>query len=290
MTGFARSSGASGPFQWAWELKSVNGKGLDVRFRLPSLVDGIDLEGRKRLSARLSRGSVSATLDLKRDGAARLPVVNREVLERYLEIAAELGAGAGAAPASIDGLMGLKGVIESADEEASEEELAALNTDLLTGLEAAGADLVAAREGEGAALSKILAPLLERTEELVSAARANESAGAEAIRERLAQKIADLLPAEAPVTEERLAQEVTLLAIKADIREELDRLEAHIASARELLAKGSPVGRKLDFLCQEFNREANTLCSKSTDSDLTQIGLEMKTVIDQFREQVQNVE
>lgn len=290
MTGFARQSGSTGDFQWTWELKSVNGKGLDVRFRAPSMVDGIDVEGRKRLSGLLSRGSVNANLDLKRGGDAAGLTVNEALLTRIIEVSARHQKEFKLQPASIDGLLGLRGVLEAEDASPDEETLAELRTELLDGLIGAGEQLRAARQDEGQALEDILSAQIDEIERLASAARGHDGARLEAIRDRLAAKLADLLPEDRSFDKDRLEQEVAMIAIKADIREELDRLDAHIASARELLQAEEAIGRRLDFLAQEFNREANTLCSKSGDVSLTAIGLDLKAVVDQFREQIQNVE
>lgn len=290
MTGYARLEGSFGDFQWVWELKSVNSKGFDARFRMPSMIDGLDIEGRKRLSRHISRGSVSVSLDLNREGEAALPQLNDELFAKILAIAAEHQDQPGVAPASLDGLLALRGVLESDSGMPDKETLDNLRQTLLDDLNAAGALLRKSREGEGAALAEMLAGQLEQINALVAAAGNVDAVRLEAIRERFAAKVAELMPDGVAVDEGRLAQEIATLAVKADIREELDRLKAHIEAARDLLAEDDTVGRKLDFLCQEFNREANTLCSKSNDVDLTRLGLDLKAVIEQFREQVQNVE
>ncbi len=290
MTGFARAAGSSTGYTWTWEIKSVNGKGFDARVRVPPMVDGLDIQARQRLARRFKRGSFSVNLALTGEGGSSNLSLNREAMDKLLEIAAGLKDEPGVEPASLDGLLAIRGILEIAADEITEQDRAALSGDLLAGLDQAAAALEQARGEEGAAMQVVLCGFVDTIEKLAAEARECEGARPQAIRDRLAAKIDDLLGADNPMTPERLDQEAALLAVKADIREELDRLAAHIASARELMESTDAVGRRLDFLAQEFNREANTLCSKSGDVALTRIGLELKAVIDQFREQLQNVE
>jgi len=287
MTGFARAEGQHGNVRWVWEVRSVNGKGLEVRSRVPSGHDGLDLKIREQARKRFTRGNLQASLNLKRDASQTAPVINRAALDALLEQAEDLILSNKVERPRLDGLLAIDGILEtSADPDP--EARAALEKALLAGLGEALDGLKSAREEEGAALTPVLSGHIDKVESLTDAAEANAATSIDAIRDRLSAKIAELVDAE--LEENRLAAEIAMLTVKMDVREELDRLRAHVASARELLKQGSPVGRKLDFLSQEFNREANTLCSKSSDSSLTQIGLDLKNVIDQFREQIQNVE
>lgn len=290
MTGFARASGSSNGYEWAWEIKSVNGKGFDARVRVPSVVDGLDIQARKQLAGRFKRGSLSVNLALVRGGDSANLSLNRDALSALMEIAAEFNDAPGVQPATLDGLLAIRGVLETGADELSDEERQSLGSDLLAGLDQAAEALEQARGEEGEALKAVLLGFIDDIETLSGKARECDAARPQAIRDRLAAKIDDLVAAENALAPERLDQEVALLAVKADIREELDRLAAHIKSARELLESSEAVGRRMDFLAQEFNREANTLCSKSGDVALTKIGLDLKAAIDQFREQLQNVE
>jgi uncharacterized protein (TIGR00255 family) len=291
MTGFARADGAEDGLSWAWELKSVNGKGLDLRLRLPPGYDAIEPAMRNLLAARLKRGNVSVNLNLeKRAGAATLRV-NREILNQVLALANEITHQVEAAPPRLDGLLAIRGVLETAEEEEpSPEQRERRHKAMLASAEVALGRLVEMREAEGTRLGEVLERRLEEIAGLVRDAEATAGAQPEAIRTRLKSLIAALMETGASFSEERLAQEAALLVGRADVREELDRLEAHIAAARDLLGEGTGIGRRFDFLCQEFNREANTLCSKSADLELTRIGLALKSSIEQLREQVQNVE
>jgi uncharacterized protein (TIGR00255 family) len=291
MTGFARADGAEDGLSWAWELKSVNGKGLDLRLRLPPGYDAIEPGMRNLLAARLKRGNVSVNLNLeKRAGAATLRV-NREILNQVLALANEITHQVEAAPPRLDGLLAIRGVLETAEEEEpSAEQRERRHKAMLASAEVALGRLVEMREAEGTRLGEVLERRLEEIAGLVRDAEATAGAQPEAIRTRLKSLVAALMETGASFSEERLAQEAALLVGRADVREELDRLEAHIAAARDLLGEGTGIGRRFDFLCQEFNREANTLCSKSADLELTRIGLALKSSIEQLREQVQNVE
>ncbi len=290
MTGFARTSGVHGELRWAWELKSVNSKGLDLRFRLPPGREVLEPLLRAAVAKRITRGNVTINLSIQREGAAPQVRVNEEVLTAVIATARELAKRIEAQPPTLDGILGIKGVMEIVETEESEAERDAANSALLKGFDAALADLVAMRGREGDVIGGVLSDRVSEIEKLTKAAEASPSRSLEAIRARLAEQVKELLAASSTLDQERLHQEAALLAAKADVREELDRLHAHIGAARALLKNGGSVGRKLDFLAQEFNREANTLCSKSNDVSLTGIGLELKTAVDQLREQVQNIE
>ena len=289
MTGFARVDGVSGAYVWAWELKSVNGKGLELRVRVPPGWDAMEAAVRERLK-QLSRGTVYANLSVKREGGAPVVRVNAPVLEAVLATMRELATRTDARPASMDGILGLKGVIEIVEEEEQDDARKAAETDILAGFDDALTALGEMRRHEGAALQTILAARLDEIATLNGRADAAPGRQPAAIQAKLREQIAAVLDTGHKFDPDRLHQEAILLATKADIREELDRLGAHIAQARHLLAGGGAVGRRLDFLSQEFNREVNTVCSKSNDVELTTIGLELKSVVEQFREQVQNLE
>ncbi len=291
MTGYARAQGQFEDRTWTWEVRSVNGRGLEVRCRVPPGFESLDLASRKRISDRFSRGNISVTLTVIRAGGGVAVRVNTEVLERLLTLATDLQKRLPDASApSIDGLLGLRGVIEAAEEELSEDARTAFEAVLLAGLDEAAGALAAMRSEEGARIESVLADHLTRIGDLAVAAGELAAAQPQAVLARLKEQLSALLTAAPPLTEERLAQEAALLAARADPREEIDRLAAHVAAARALTVSTAPAGRKLDFLCQELNREANTLCSKSADVDLTRIGLDLKAAIEQFREQVQNIE
>lgn len=290
MTGFARSHGTSGPYAFEWELKSVNAKGFDFRMRLPPGWDDVELAARKRATELLSRGTVYANLTIKRSSAASTIRVNPDVLNAVVKIATELAGRIDAVAPSIDGLMAMKGVIEVAEPEADEAEDQAARVAVSAAFEQALASLVEMRKREGATLGDILTQRLNEIETLAAKAEAAPGRKPDAIRARLAEQIATLLDASDRFDSDRLTQEALMIATRADIREELDRIASHVSQARDLIGKGGPVGRRLDFLSQEFNREVNTCCSKSNDLELTNTGLELKNVVEQFREQVQNLE
>ncbi|WP_395698231.1 YicC/YloC family endoribonuclease [Methylocella sp.] len=288
MTGFARAAGAAGPYAWAWEIKSVNARGLDLRLRLPPGFDALEPEARRRAGARLARGTVYATLAMRREAAAPDVRVNMELLSRLLGALNGVERPQGVAPASLDGLLALRGVVETAEAPELESALEEARAAALEGFEAALDALCAMRAGEGAAIGAALAQRLARVGDLTARADASPGRQPAAVMARLGQSVAAL--GGTGLDPARLHQEALLLAGKADVREELDRLEAHRAAAQALLAAGGPVGRRLDFLAQELAREANTLCAKSNDVELTAIGMELRVEIEQFREQVQNVE
>ena len=291
MTGFARVEDSRDGVSWAWELKSVNSKSLDLRLRLPPGFDHLEPALRGSLGQRIKRGAVSATLSLAREaGVGGGLRVNRAALDQILALADELTGKIEAAPPRLDGLLALRGILEPAGEEETPASREALGAAFLAGWESALGRLVAVREAEGARLETVLRERLAEMASLAAAAEASAAAQPDAIKARLRSLVAALLEASPALPEERLAQEAALLVARADIREELDRLAAHLAAAQDLLREGAAIGRRFDFLCQEFNREANTLCSKSADVELTRTGLALKAAIEQLREQVQNIE
>ncbi|KPF96868.1 hypothetical protein IP86_15350 [Rhodopseudomonas sp. AAP120] len=290
MTGFARSHGSSGAYSFEWELKSVNAKGFDFRLRIPQGWDDIEAELRKRAADALSRGTVYANLTVKRADAGSTVRINEEVLTSVLKVASELAGRVDAVAPSIDGLMAIKGVIEVSEPEADEAEDKAARSAVVASFAQALASLIEMRKREGATLGAVLTQRLDEIETLAKKAEAAPGRKPEAIKARLAEQVAALLETSERFDADRLHQEAIMLATKADIREELDRIASHVAQAREMLSKGGAVGRRLDFLSQEFNREVNTCCSKSIDLELTNTGLAMKNVVEQFREQVQNLE
>lgn len=288
MTGFARAEGALGDWTWAVEARSVNGRNLEVRFRAPPGLEGLDRVAREAAQSRLQRGQVNVALQARRAERAAAPRVNLPVLEAYLALAQDLGK-QGVAPPTADGLLGLRGVLEAEEPEATPEARAALEAAMAASLREALEGLQAARLGEGRQLAPVLSGFVDRIAALIETAESEAAAQSEAVRERFVRRMAELAPETADL-QDRIVQEAALLAARADVREELDRLAHHVESARSLLAAGGAVGRKLDFLMQEFMREANTLCSKSATTSLTAVGLDLKAVIEQLREQVQNVE
>lgn len=292
MTGFTRAAGRHDGVGWTWEMRSVNGRGLDLRVRTPSGYDALEAVARDAAAKSLKRGSVQIALALDRAGAEAAFAVNRDFLNQLIELSTELKGNKALSPdrPRLEALLAVRGVVEpreaADDPEAVEERLAAIGRSL----EEALAALVVARRAEGAKLEAILRERLDEMDGLCGEAETAATARTDAIRERLRTQIEELLGMAPALSEERLAQEVATLAVKADVREELDRLRAHIDGARVLLDEGDAIGRRLDFLCQEFNRETNTLCSKAGDIELTRIGLGLKAVVDQFREQALNVE
>ncbi len=290
MTGFARSHGASEPYTFEWELKSVNAKGFDLRMRLPPGWDELEAFAKRRAGEVLSRGTVYANLNVKRTGAASTIRINEEVLASIVKVAGVLAGKIDAVAPSIDGLLGIKGVIELVEPESSEDEDKAAKAAAGAAFDQALLDLVEMRQREGVTLGQILSQRMDELERLAQKAEAAPGRRPEAIKARLAEQIAALLETSDRFDPDRLNQEALLIAAKADIREELDRIASHVSQAREMIGKGGPIGRRLDFLAQEFNREVNTCCSKSNDLELTNTGLAMKNVVEQFREQVQNLE
>jgi uncharacterized protein (TIGR00255 family) len=290
MTGFARGHGMSGTYGWAWELKSVNAKGLDLRLRLPPGWDAVEAPVRGSAAQLLARGTVYGTLTVERQGVAPVVRVNEPVLAAVLATLKGLSGRVQAAEPRLDGILALKGVIEVLDEDEREEERGAAETAVIAGFGATVAELVGMRRREGETLGQVLTQRIKEIAALAARAEAAPGRRPEAIKARIAEQVAMLLDASERFDPDRLHQEAILIASKADIREELDRLASHVAQVERLIGDGGAIGRRLDFLAQELNREANTLCSKSNDVELTNIGLELKSVVEQFREQVQNLE
>jgi len=290
MTGFARADGASGIYVWHWEIKSVNAKGLELRLRVPPGWDAIEPPLRARATQALARGTIHANLTVQRAGVPPVVRVNEPVLAAVLSTVENLAQRIRAAPPRLDGILSLKGVIEVIDEDEREEDRRAGEAAVIAGFSDALASLSEMREREGDALGRVLRARLDEIAALAASAEAAPGRKPEAIKARLAEQIAALLETSTRFDPDRLHQEAILIASKADIREELDRLASHVAQAQRLIGDGGAVGRRLDFLSQELNREANTICSKSNDVELTNAGLELKSVVEQFREQVQNLE
>lgn len=289
MTGFGRAEGAFGAARWIWEAKSVNGRGLDVKLRLPPGFDALEPLVRDAAAKRFRRGSIQASLTLQRDagnGGARIDLA---FVESLIEASKPYVAAGHAAPPRWDGLLALRGAFAGEEEAPDPEQRAALEADLARGA-AEALDLLAdARRAEGRTLAGVLNAMMERAEALVQAARTEASDAPAAQAGRLKARLAALAP-EIVIDPQRLAQEAALIAARADVAEELERLSAHVAEARAMLSTPEPAGRRLDFLSQELTREANTLCAKSSELSLTRIGLDLKAVIDQFKEQAANVE
>ena len=290
MTGFARTSGQFESDRWTWEAKSVNGRSLDVRVKAPYGYDRIELPTKKLTSERLDRGSVSLTLTIESERTASTLQVNRSLLDDLIALHGEMVGQVAPDLPKIETLLTIKGVVEAAESAETEDDSEKRELAIMQGLTEALNGLIASRGAEGDRLHALIEDYVSNLENLCHDARNSDGARVNDIRDRLRRQLDELMETPNSVNEERLAQEVALLATKADVREEIDRLEAHCAASRILIADSGPVGRRLDFLCQELNREANTLCSKSASEELTRIGLEMKSVIDQFRQQAQNVE
>ena len=289
MTGFARVDGAAAGYSWAWEVKSVNSKGLDLRFRLPHGFDQIEAMARKLGAEIFMRGNLSINLTLQRPDRPPALDVNREVLEQMISLAVEYKGGR--EKVDVETLFGLRGVIEVIENQDEDEaDIAARDAAVADGFTELMNALATARSEEGARMAVVVDDHIEQIASLTAEAASLAEMLPAKRTERLMAQIEELLGSDSPVSEDRLAQEIALIVVRGDIREELDRLVAHVAAARDLMAEGGAVGRRLDFLCQEFNREANTLCSKSTDLELTRIGLALKAAIERLREQIQNIE
>jgi uncharacterized protein (TIGR00255 family) len=290
MTGFARIDGAEDGYNWVWELRSVNSRSLDVRLRLPNGMDHIETGIRNVISERLTRGNISVSLTLFKPPSHQEVLINTEVLNQILGISKKLSESHDVSPPSVDGLLAIRGVLEVRDEEENDQQRKNLEVAVSNALGKALDELVQNRYAEGERLAISINRHLNEIESLVAEASAIDETQPAVLAKRMREQIRSLANELPALTEERLAQEVAILAVKGDIREELDRLSAHVEGGRELIVGGSPVGRKLDFLCQEFNREANTVCSKSSALNLTRVGLELKAVIERLREQIQNIE
>jgi len=294
MTGYARAQGSDDRRRWVWEARSVNGRNLEIRCRVPQGFDRLENPARTAVGGRLKRGNVSLTLTLTSERQSKPLRINRSLLIELGALVEEVRKSTGAAAPSADGLLRVRGVIEEEEEgEQTEEALAALDKALSVTLDEVLKALVVARAAEGKALATVIDGHVGEIEGLCKRAAERAQAQIGTVRSRFENQLAEIMERVPALSEERFAQEVALLVGKADVREELDRLAAHIAQARTLLAEAradNPVGRKFDFLCQEFNREANTLCSKSADIELTRIGIDLKGAVERMREQVQNVE
>lgn len=289
MTGFARLDGSAAGNRFAWELRAVNGRGLDLRLRLPPGFDAVEAAVRRKASEALSRGNVSINLTVSRETSTQTFRIDENLLSALIDTARRHSGTPGIRDASLDGLLAVRGVVEVVEAAPDEESAKAFEAELIATFDKVLADFQASRAAEGVALARILGEQVNEVARLVAEAEALPARTPEAIRDRLEEQLAVLLARE-DIDPQRLHVEAALIATRADVREEIDRLKAHISQARELMASDAAVGRRLDFLAQEFNRESNTLCSKSNDTALTRIGLALKAVVDQFKEQVQNVE
>ncbi|MFK0330364.1 YicC/YloC family endoribonuclease [Rhizobium sp. NPDC090275] len=290
MTGFARREGTTDRWRWAWELRSVNGKGLDIRLRLPPGLERLENDVKRLAGEQFSRGNMQVSLSVSSPESRVETVLNQEALAAVLSLRDQLAGIIDPAPLKLDTLLGIRGIVDFRETEDSPEAIAARDAEIMNGLSLALTDLRHMREQEGAALSRVLLDQVAIIERLTGVVESDPSRSPREIAARLAAQVAMLMDASGKFDQDRLHAEAAILATKADLREEIDRLKAHVAAARDLLAKGGPIGRKLDFLAQEFNRESNTICSKSNAAAVTAAGIELKVVIDQFREQVQNLE
>jgi uncharacterized protein (TIGR00255 family) len=290
MTGFARTTGTWRDLTWVWEIKSVNGKALDLRFRLPAGYDAVEVAARALVAPHVKRGNLQINLSVQGGAVSNSLRINTVLLDQLVAVAENLRDRMGSAPIQAENLLSLRGVLEADEGVLSEDDIKDRDAAVLASFETVIVALADSRRDEGARLATVLGAQLQRIAEMTAAARDNPSRSVEAIRQRLSDQVARLLEQSDTFDPQRLHQEAMMLATRADIQEELDRLNSHIAAAHVLMTAREPVGRKFDFLTQEFNREANTLCSKANDPSLTNIGLDLKTTIDQLREQVQNIE
>jgi uncharacterized protein (TIGR00255 family) len=290
MTGFARADGVHGETTWHWEIRSVNGRNLELRLRLPSGFEALEIRARSLAQEKLARGNCTISLWVKRESGQAEIKLNETALRQTQVVAERARELTGLEPARLDTLLAVRGVVETVEGEESEEAQSALHHALIASLAAALDQLVNARTSEGERLQMVIEKQIAVIGELVERAASASARQPEAIATRIKEQIARLTDSGANLDPDRLHQEALLLAAKADIQEELDRLRAHVAAAKDLIKSGQPVGRKFEFLAQEFNREANTICSKASDLEISRAGLELKTVIDQLREQVQNIE
>ena len=290
MTGFGRADGTHVTTSWHWEARSVNGRNLDLRLRLPSGFEALEIRARNLAQEKLARGNCTIGLWVKRESGLMEIRLNEAALHQAQAVVGRAQEVTGLKPAHLDTLLGMRGVVEAAEGEESEEAQTALGHALIASLAAALDALVSARASEGARLHAVIEKQLAVIGNLVGRAATAAARQPQALAARLAEQIARLMESGAGLDPERLHQEALLLAAKADIQEELDRLRAHVAAANELMESDQPVGRKFEFLAQEFNREANTICSKASDIEISRTGIELKTVIDQLREQIQNIE
>ncbi len=290
MTGFSRGEGALGPCAWYWEARSVNNRGLDVRVRLASGYDVLEAKVRDEIASRFTRGSISVGLNVQRAGAISELRLNEAALAQVTLAAQRVSELTGAAPARIDGLLSIRGVLETAEVIESAGETAARHAEMLASLRVTLDGLIAARASEGARLHAVVESQVDEIARLTGLVEASPARTVEAIKARICALVAKLIETGQGLDPARLYQEAVMIATRADVEEELKRLKSHIEAARDLLASPAAAGRKLDFLAQEFNREANTLTSKANDNEIAAHGLSLKVVIDQMREQVQNIE
>ncbi|MBT5050561.1 MAG: YicC family protein [Rhodospirillaceae bacterium] len=290
MTGFARAEGAENGYSWTWEIRSVNARAMDTRLRVPSGMERLEARLKPAVAERFVRGNISASLALSRPQRQTTLAVNNEILDQVIEIAKDISGRIKATPPTIDGLLSVRGVLDAVEAEESDEEREALENAIVVSFETGLDGLKENRGQEGGRLAEVVKGHLEDIASLSSRASGASAASAAAVEKRLRDQISALLKDDPALPEDRLAQEVALLVAKGDIREELDRLQAHVDAARDLLESDEPIGRPFDFLCQEFNREANTLCSKASDIELTRLGLDLKASIERLREQIQNIE
>ena len=290
MTGFARTEGTENGYSWSWEIRSVNARSLDVKLRLPPGMERLEVRLKPEVSNRSQRGNISATLSLVKPPKQTSLSVNTDVLDQVLELASDIAGRTKATPPTIDGLLSVRGVLDTVDEEESNEDRETLEEAVIVSFGAVLDSLGESRQQEGTRMAEVVRGHVDEIEALADRAIAGAAASPAAVEKQLREQINALINDEPSLPEERIAQEVALLVAKGDIREELDRLTAHVESARELLQSNEPIGRPFDFLCQEFNREANTLCSKAADIELTRIGLDLKASIERLREQIQNIE
>lgn len=290
MTGFGRDDGHDDHCSWHWEMRCVNGRGLDVRTRLPQGFESLETPVREACKARLGRGNCSIALTVTRESSTTGVRLNEDMFRQVAEIAQRAAEIANSPPPGLDGLLAMRGVIEFAEEEESEEKLEQRLVAIMASFNAVLDDVTRSRAEEGQRLSLELAALLKEIAELVESIESSPARKPEAIATRLREQLARIFEEAPSLDEDRVYQEAALIAAKVDVEEEVARLKAHIAAASDLLKSGEPVGRKFEFLTQEFNREANTICSKSNDTDITRSGLALKAAIDRMREQVQNIE
>ncbi len=290
MTGFARSQGEMEQTSWVWELRSVNGKGLDLRVRVPSGYEAVETQARTILSKLFKRGNIQVSLNVTKSATATLPVVNHAAVDALMTSARELQKTTGGDLPTLAEVFSMRGVVELAEADLDEKTQEKRNTLIVESLNQAANDLVKMRQGEGVAIAEVLRQQITKIGELQLSIENNDSRTPQAIKTQLQSQVDKLIEANSNFDEQRLYQEAAILAAKADLQEELDRLKVHVSSANDLLSGPGPVGRQLDFLAQEFNRECNTICSKSNSAEVTSIGLDMKLIIDQFREQLQNME
>lgn len=290
MTGFARAQGQLEEISWVWEMRSVNGKGLDLRLRIPNGYEALEVKSRNLLSQYFTRGNIQVSLNVTHSSAGIIPQVNHDAVSALLDAARNLQQKVGGELPSAAELMAMRGVVELGEKQLNDKETAELQSAIFKSLEEAASALVSMRQGEGDAIARVLEGQIEKIAQLHRQIETNDARSPEAIKRQLKMQVDKLVENNDEFDEQRLYQEVAILAAKADLQEELDRLVVHIKAAQGLLKSDGPVGRRLDFLAQEFNRECNTICSKSNSAEVTSIGLDMKLIIDQFREQLQNME